>query len=82
MVAIKNRTILNGSDMQMVVPNYWVDIQENYGHPIYSAHRVDLHDQLKALATEEDGLGQPCELHVRAPVVEYVNNPSLSLGCR
>ena len=73
MVAIKTGSILNGSDMQMIVPNYYVNIEENYGFPIYSVHRVDLHDQLKALATGEDGAGQPCKLHVRATVVDYVS---------
>lgn len=77
MVGIKTGSILNGTSMQMVVPNYYVHIEENYGAPIYSVHRVDLHDQLKALATGESGSGQPCKLHVRAPVVDYV---SLSLA--
>ncbi|TPX07424.1 uncharacterized protein E0L32_002106 [Thyridium curvatum] len=71
MVGIKTGSILNGTSMQMVVPNYYVHIEENYGAPIYSVHRVDLHDQLKALATGESGSGQPCKLHVRAPVVDY-----------
>ncbi|ORY60950.1 FAD binding domain-containing protein [Pseudomassariella vexata] len=71
MVAIKTGSILNGMDMQMMVPNYYVHIQENYGSPIYSVHRVDLHDQLKTLATGENGPGQPCKLHVRATVVDY-----------
>lgn len=72
MVAIKTGSILNGSDMRMMVPNYYVNIQQNYGSPIYAVHRVDLHDQLKALATGEDGSGQPCKLHVCATVVAYV----------
>ncbi|OAA56178.1 FAD binding domain-containing protein [Niveomyces insectorum RCEF 264] len=71
MVSIKTGSILNGSNMQMVVPNYYVNIEENYGFPIYSVHRVDLHDQLKALATGEDGSGRPCKLHVCTKVVDY-----------
>jgi len=75
MVAIKTGSILNGGDMSMVVPNYYVNIEENYGAPIYSVHRVDLHDQLKALATGDDGPGKPCKLHVRATAVDYVSCP-------
>ncbi|EFQ33706.1 FAD binding domain-containing protein [Colletotrichum graminicola] len=71
MVAIKTGSILNGSDMQMMVPNYYANIAENYGSPIYAVHRVDLHDQLQTLATGEDGPGRPCKLHVRAAVVDY-----------
>ncbi|KAK0648458.1 FAD binding domain-containing protein [Cercophora newfieldiana] len=71
MVAIKSGSIVHGGNMQVIVPNYYSKIEENYGAPIYAVHRVDLHDQLKALATGEDGLGQPCKLHVRAMVTDY-----------
>lgn len=74
MVAIKTGSILDGNSMQMVVPNYYVNIKENYGLPIYSVHRVDLHDQLKALATGENGPGKPCKLHVRSAVADYVRS--------
>ncbi|EFX01526.1 salicylate hydroxylase [Grosmannia clavigera kw1407] len=73
MVGIKTGSILNGSNMQMVVPKYYENIENNYGFPIYSVHRVDLHDQLKSLAVGEAGPGQPCKLHVRAAVVDYVS---------
>jgi salicylate hydroxylase len=78
MVAIKTGSIINGTDMQMIVPNYYVNIAENYGAPIYAVHRVDLHDQLKTLAIGEDGPGQPCTLHVRSMVVDYVSCTSTS----
>lgn len=83
MVAIKTGSILNGSTMQMMVPNYYANIEETYGAPIYSVHREDLHDQLKTLATGQEGPGQPCKLHVRAMVVDYVScaSQSLSLSC-
>lgn len=74
MVAIKTGSILNGTTMQMVVPNYYVNIEENYGVPSYSVHRVDLHDQLKTIAVGKDGQGRPCELHIRATVVNYVSD--------
>lgn len=73
MVAIKTGSILHGGSMQMVVPNYYVNIKENYGAPIYSVHRIDLHDQLKELATAADGPGQACKLQVRSSVVDYVS---------
>ena len=78
MVAIKTGSILNGTSMEMVVPNYYANIEENYGLPIYSVHRVDLHDQLKALAIGENGPGLPCKLQVRAEVVDYVSYTSIS----
>ncbi|KAF2128248.1 hypothetical protein P153DRAFT_398091 [Dothidotthia symphoricarpi CBS 119687] len=36
MVAIKTGSILNGSSMQMVVPNYYANVEEEYSFPIYS----------------------------------------------
>lgn len=73
MVAIKTARVLNGMDMETMVPDYFANIKEKYGSPIYAVHRVDLHNQLKALATGTDGPGQPCKLHVRATVVDYVS---------
>lgn len=84
MVAIKTGSMLNGSDMQMVVPNYYANIAETYGAPIYAVHRVDLHDQLLQLATAaaDAGPGEPCTLHVRAAVTEYVSQrSSLNSNC-
>lgn len=74
MVALKTGSIVNGSNMETIVPNYYANIKERFGSPVYSAHRVDLHDQLKVLATGDDGPGQPCKLHVRSTVVDY--NPT------
>src|ERR1700761_7596124 len=36
--------------------------------PSYQVHRVDLHNELRRLATEPDGSGQPCQLHLATPV--------------
>ena len=81
MVAIKTGSILNGSTMQMMVPNYYANIEEKYGVPVYSVHRVDLHEQLKALAAGEDGPGLPCKLHIRAAVVDCVSCTLTSQNC-
>lgn len=81
MVAIHTGSVLNGSDIQTVVPNYYANIEETYGCPIFSVHRVDLHDQLKALATGADGPGRPCKLHVRATAVDYVSCASDKSVC-
>ena len=70
---MKIASIINGTSMQTVVPNNYANIEEKYGLPIYSVHRVDLHDQLKALAISGDGPGLPCKLQVRAEVVDYVS---------
>lgn len=44
------------------------------GAPLYQAHRVDLHKELKRLACEEgDGVGVPARVVVRSEVVGFVS---------
>ncbi|KAK3360442.1 hypothetical protein B0T25DRAFT_602022 [Lasiosphaeria hispida] len=42
-----------------------------YGAPFYFAHRVDLHEALKELATGK-GVGEPAVIHLKSLVVAYV----------
>lgn len=43
------------------------------GVDLYYAHRVDLHNALKWLATRPDGPGSPVTIHLRSDVVGYVS---------
>ncbi len=45
---------------------------ETYGAPLFFSHRVDLHEELKRLATDPDGPGIPAEIHIKSEVVRYV----------
>ncbi len=47
-------------------------IAERYGRPFYLAHRVDLHDALRRMATGPDGHGEPVRILLRSEVVAYV----------
>jgi salicylate hydroxylase len=47
-------------------------ISERYGCPFYLAHRVDLHDVLRRMATGVDGPGEPVKIMLRSEVVAYV----------
>ncbi|KAK3686127.1 hypothetical protein B0T22DRAFT_467387 [Podospora appendiculata] len=52
-----------------------------YGAPFYYAHRVDLHDALKALATGQEGHGEPAVVHLKSQVVAYDSEtPSITLS--
>ena len=73
MVTIDVATILDGTSMETIVPDHFGNIEEAYGIPLYSAHRVDLHNQLRELATQNDGPGHPVEIQTRAKVVGYVS---------
>ena len=72
MVAISTASYLNGKTMKMILPNYLQNIEETYGTPLYSVHRVDLHNQLRLLATQEDGPGHPVDVQVRTKIIHYV----------
>ena len=45
---------------------------KRFGAPFFFAHRVDLHQELKRLATEIDGPETPANIHLKSEVVSYV----------
>ncbi|KAJ2893482.1 hypothetical protein MKZ38_008659 [Zalerion maritima] len=52
-----------------------------WGVELYFAHRVDLHEALKRLATEEDGPGVPAKIVPGTEVVEFdPETPSITLS--
>ncbi|KAJ0122149.1 hypothetical protein J7T55_002661 [Diaporthe amygdali] len=71
MVAIRKGSLIDGTNMEVMVPNYYKDCESTWGLPMYAVHRVDLHSQLRQLATEKDGPGHPCDVQVRSKVVDY-----------
>lgn len=55
---------------------------ELYGADLWQAHRVDLHDALKDLATDPSGPGIPVEIHLKSFVVGYVSYTVHNLSLR
>lgn len=49
------------------------------GAELYYAHRVDLHNALKWLATRSDGPGTPVVIHLKSDVVGYVSISPVSV---
>ncbi|MCJ1247160.1 hypothetical protein MMC30_004372 [Trapelia coarctata] len=43
-------------------------VPAKYGYPWFLSHRVDLHNELKLLATSKDGLGTPVEIRTSSNV--------------
>lgn len=74
MVSLRNTSLIDGTNMEVLVPSYYKDCESTWGLPMYTVHRVDLHTQLRQLATETEGPGQPCDVQVRSKVVEYVGD--------
>ncbi|POS74305.1 FAD binding domain-containing protein [Diaporthe helianthi] len=53
---------------------------DTYGAHLYYAHRVDLHESLKRMATEADGPGIPVVINTRSEVVAFdPETPSMTL---
>jgi len=48
-------------------------LTEKYGAPWFLAHRVDLHEELKRLATQDEEEGQPAVVHLKSAVLRYVS---------
>lgn len=48
------------------------DIDSVYSAPWLLSHRVDLHNELKMLATQDDGLGEPAKIHLKSEVTGIV----------
>lgn len=73
MTVLRGVRRIDGTSMQTIKSTPYDDYEAKWGHPIYSVHRVDLHTQLRDLATtgKEGVEGRPCEVRVRAKVVDY-----------
>jgi len=52
-------------------------IEPTFGAPWFLAHRVDLHEELKRLATQTDGEGKPAVVHLKSEVTKYVSLSNL-----
>lgn len=76
-VTVKSSFRANAKTLERVhVGTTESEVPTKYGSPWYFAHRVDLHEELKRLATEESGQGRPAEVYLRSEVVKYVSaNP-------
>jgi salicylate hydroxylase len=71
MVALRGMSLIDGTNMETLVPTYYKDCESTWGLPMYAVHRVDLHSQLRQLATQTEGPGRACDVRVLAKVVDY-----------
>jgi salicylate hydroxylase len=81
MVAIRKGSLINGTNMDVLIPSYYKDCESTYGSPMYAVHREDLHNQLRSLATQDEGAGRPCDVQVRSKVVSYVSEERQQGAC-
>lgn len=76
-VTAKTTYIADGKTLNQTYNNEYSAIQSSHGAPWFLAHRVDLHAELKRMATTEDGIGKPVILKPNSRVIHYVRISNL-----
>ena len=77
LVTSKSAFFVHGDSLKAFSEQTYDRIEEKYGASFYLAHRVDLHNELKRLATRQDGPGSPAEILLRREVRSYVSGNDL-----
>ena len=67
----KALNVVSATTLQDVMPPRPVDGEAQYGAPLYSAHRSDIHTALREAAVSKNGIGLPAELHLSSRVAAY-----------
>ncbi|KAL4922099.1 hypothetical protein BDW62DRAFT_217923 [Aspergillus aurantiobrunneus] len=81
MVTARRHMLASGITLETLAAVKYPDFTELYGGPWFLAHRVDLHSELRQMATDPTGMGRPVEIVLRAEVVDYdAENGSIALA--
>ncbi|OJJ07338.1 hypothetical protein ASPVEDRAFT_46683 [Aspergillus versicolor CBS 583.65] len=81
MVEARRHMFISGTSLDTLAGVHYPDFTELYGGPWLLAHRVDLHSELRRVATDPKGLGKPVDIILRAEVVDYDSeNGSITLA--
>ncbi|KAF5875526.1 putative salicylate hydroxylase protein [Botrytis fragariae] len=81
LVTAKSVTVTSGNELVNSHVIEWSNTEEKYGFKSFYSHRVDLHTELKLLATGEEGEGKPAVIYNRCEVVDYdTTNGSVTLA--
>ncbi|CAD6445785.1 4b2ebc84-1b8a-41b5-883e-30fb027223f2 [Sclerotinia trifoliorum] len=81
LVTAKSSTLTSGDDLRVLTVIDVSNTEEEYGSRFFYSHRVDLHTELKLLATGEEGQGKPAVIQNKCEVVGYDTiNGSLTLA--
>jgi salicylate hydroxylase len=71
-VKAKKTYIAHGNTLNRIYEGSYSHIEPTYGAAWYLSHRIDLHEELKRLATTKDGLGNPAIIIPNSKVDDYV----------
>lgn len=73
LVTSRSAFFVHGDSLEAFSEQYYDDTEQKYGAEFYLSHRVDLHNELKRLATREEGPGSPAQILLRKDVRGYVS---------
>ncbi|KAI9642163.1 hypothetical protein NHQ30_008965 [Ciborinia camelliae] len=71
LVTAKSFTFVSGDDLRPLLDGDLSHIEDDYGSGYFYSHRVDLHNELKLLATGVEGEGKPAVIQNKSEVVGY-----------
>ncbi|KAL4902007.1 hypothetical protein BDW74DRAFT_187021 [Aspergillus multicolor] len=81
MVSARTHMKASGQTLEIEGSVTYPDFTPIYGGPWLQAHRLDLHNELRRVATDTEGPGKPVEVTLRAQVVDYdMENGSITLA--
>ncbi|RDW75683.1 hypothetical protein BP5796_06504 [Coleophoma crateriformis] len=80
LVTARTAAFIKGDTLDLIDEQVYVDMEGKFGAPFYFAHRVDLHSELKHLATREEGVGKPAVIELRKDVVGYDADGTVTLA--
>ncbi|KAK8079129.1 salicylate hydroxylase [Apiospora phragmitis] len=78
-VAVRRSYRADGATLERFHEVSHASVEGRYGAPWFFAHRVDLHEELRRLAMQEEtmnGGGAPVQIHLNSEVVEFLPESS------
>lgn len=71
LVTVRRSQVVHANSLQVFSDVDSSSVAAKYGAPWFFAHRLDLHSELRRLASSDQGPGSPVEIILRAEVVDY-----------
>jgi salicylate hydroxylase len=71
-VLARSMMFAQGAPLKVTHEVEYEDMGGKFGAELYYSHRVDLHNELKHLATRAVGGGRPAEILLRREIVGYL----------
>jgi salicylate hydroxylase len=71
--------VVKGDSLDPVAKADFSSAEQMFGAPVWAIHRVDLHNELRRLATSETELGCPVKIHLASEVIGASTDGSIVL---